>query len=235
MTETSAAPAATVPDKSLPARFVGVIFSPRETFTAVAAHPRFLGMLLVTLVVSTVLVGGFMLSPTGQQAFLDNMERSGSSPEAIAAMQRFVPYVAYAIIAWTFIGTPIILAIVAGILFGVFMALGGDAKYKQVYSVLVHAGVISVVGALITVPIQFMTGSMTAATNASAFLPMIDDKSFLFFLAQKIDLFTIWLVTVLSIGLAVVYRRKTASIATTLFVLYGLIALGIAAIQAARS
>ena len=39
---------------------------------------------------------------------------------------------------------PIVLAVIAGILLGIFNAiLGGDASYKQVYAVLAHASVIT--------------------------------------------------------------------------------------------
>ena len=43
-----------------------------------------------------------------------------------------------------------------------------------------------------------------------------------------VDLFTIWWVVVLSIGLAALYQKKVSSIATGLFVFYGIIALVIA-------
>jgi len=45
--ETGAVPA----PKNLLARFIGIITSPRATFEAVVAHPRWLGMLVLTTVV----------------------------------------------------------------------------------------------------------------------------------------------------------------------------------------
>jgi hypothetical protein len=47
-------------------------------------------------------------------------------------------------------------------------------------------------------------------------------------LAGTIDIFIIWWLVVLAIGLAVLYRRKTQPIATTLFGIYAVIAVGIA-------
>jgi hypothetical protein len=46
-----------------------------------------------------------------------------------------------------------------------------------------------------------------------------------------IDLFIIWWVIVLAIGLGVLYRRRTQPIAIALFVVYAVIAIGAAAIM----
>jgi hypothetical protein len=60
---------------------------------------------------------------------------------------------------------------------------------------------------------------------------MFDDKSFVGKLAGAIDIFLIWYVIVLAIGLAVLYRRKTQPIAITLLGIYAVIAIAIAAIM----
>ena len=76
---------------------------------------------------------------------------------------------------------------------------------------------------------------MTSSTNLGVLLPMLDDRSFLALLLGTIDLFRVWLVIVLAIGLGVVYKRKTGPIAVAFFILYALIAVAYAAISAARS
>jgi hypothetical protein len=47
-----------------------------------------------------------------------------------------------------------------------------------------------------------------------------------------IDLFWIWYLVVLALGLAAVYRRKWTSVAAGLFVVYVLIGLAVAAVKA---
>jgi hypothetical protein len=232
-TTTDTTPSAT--DKGLFARFAGVLFSPRETFAAVAARPRPFSMLLLVLGVTVLLTGGFMFTSVGQQTVLDSIERTGNTQQ-LEAMRQFAPYLGYMVVVQVLIVSPLLLLAVSGLIMAVFTVLmGGDAKFKQVFSVVVHSGAVSVLGQLVTVPLSYLTRSSNIATNASVFLPMLDDKSFLYYLANKIDLFTIWFVVALSIGLGVLYRRKTGPIAVGFFVIYGLIALGIAAFQAARS
>jgi hypothetical protein len=60
---------------------------------------------------------------------------------------------------------------------------------------------------------------------------MLPEKSFLSLLLGMIDLFLVWQVIVLSIGLAVLYRRRTQPIATALLVVYAIIAVIVAFVR----
>jgi hypothetical protein len=54
---------------------------------------------------------------------------------------------------------------------------------------------------------------------------MLPEGTFLTRLAGMIDLFVIWWVFILAVGVAVLYKRRTQSVATTLFGIYAAIAL----------
>ncbi len=71
---------------------------------------------------------------------------------------------------------------------------------------------------------------MTSKTNLAVFLPTMEG-TFVGRLLGTIDLFLIWQFVVLAIGLGVLYRRRTQPIAIGLFVVYGVIALTIAAVM----
>ena len=62
-------------------------------------------------------------------------------------------------------------------------------------------------------------------------LPMIDEKSFAGHFLGTIDLFVIWQMVVLAIGLGVLYRRRTQPIATSLLVVYAVIAIVVAFVK----
>ncbi|MGE5362093.1 MAG: YIP1 family protein [Bacteroidales bacterium] len=234
MTELTTQPTTEIKDKGLVARFTGVLFSPRETFAVVARWPRPFTMLLLILGMTALLTGGFMFTAVGQQTFLDGIERSGNAQQ-LEMMQKIAPYMGYIVIGQLLIVSPLILLAISGIVLAVFTMAGGDAKFKQVFAVVVHSGAVGVLGQLVTVPLSYITRSSQVVTNASVFFPMLDDKSFLYNVINKVDLFTVWSVMVMAIGLGVLYRRRTGPIAVVFFVLYALIALGIAAFQAARS
>ena len=96
--------------------------------------------------------------------------------------------------------------------------MGGEASFKQVFAVMTHAGVISASRPVVRRAVQLLPRIRRAApTNLGALLPMLDETSFLGTLFGMIDLFIIWWLIVLAIGLAVLYRRRTQPIAITLF------------------
>jgi hypothetical protein len=232
--ETGASPA----PQGLAARFIGVITSPRATFAAIVAHPRWFGMLALTTIALAVLTAAPMMTKAGQEAALETqvsqMEAFGVevSDEMYARMEQGMGRAPYTTAGGVLGVSPLFAVIIAGILFAVFnAAMGGEASFKQIFTVVVHAGVISVLGQLFTAPINLARGTMGSATNLGVLLPMVDEKSFAGRLLGMIDLFMIWYVIVLAIGLAVLYRRRTQPIAMTLLGTYAVIALVFAAVM----
>jgi len=229
---------ATPAPKSLPARFIGIITSPRETFESVVAHPKWFGMLVLT---TLVVMAGTVLPMTtdaGKDAALEAQVRQMESfgmqvnDQMYAQMRNRMGIAPYTTAAGILIMSPIITLVMAGILFAIFNAvMGGNGSFKQVYSVVVHAGAISALGQLFTGPLNYFRGTMTSATNLAVLLPMLPEGTFFARLAGMVDLFIVWWVFVLAVGLAVLYRRRTQSVAVTLFGIYAVVALSVAAVM----
>jgi len=224
------------------ARFWGILTSPREAFADVVARPRVLGMMLLVILVTVLCTAGFLSTSVGKQAYLDQAVRSTESfggqvtDESYAVMEKMSAYAAPLVAVQMAIFGPLIWLILAGILFAVFnAALGGDSSFKQVFAVVVHSSAVTVVQQLFVTPLNFVRESMSSATNLSVFLPMLDESSFLTKFLGTIDLFLIWWVVVLATGLGVLFRRKTGPIAIGLFVVYGIIAIIIAAVTSGRA
>jgi hypothetical protein len=76
---------------------------------------------------------------------------------------------------------------------------------------------------------------MTNPTGLNVLLPYLDPKSFVGAFLGWIDMFRLWWIVSLSIGLAVLYRKRTGPIAIALMVVYGLFALVAAAVGSAFS
>ena len=240
MTNTAAVPGASPAPLSLPARFVGIITAPKETFQAVAAHPRWLGMLLVCNILVAVCTALPMTTEAGKEATLrasvEGMEALGVqvSDQMYEQMRGRMWFAPYQTAIGILIFSPIITVVVAGILYLIFNVLmGGDRTFKQLFSVFVHSGVISTLGALFTGPLNYFRGAVTSATNLAVLLPMVDPKSFVGRVLAMTDLFWIWSLLVLAIGLAVLYRRKTQPIAWSLYGVYAAGVLVIAAVMSA--
>jgi hypothetical protein len=128
--------------------------------------------------------------------------------------------------------SPIMAVIIAGILFAIFnAAMGGEASFKQVLTILVHAGPISAVSTIFSGIINYFRGSTGSVANLGALMPMLPEGSFAGRLLGMVDIFLIWYIIVLAIGLAVLYRRRTQPIAISLLTVYAAIAIVIALIK----
>ncbi len=238
----SAIPAPPVP--GLFARLGGVVVSPRTTFERLLPQPKVLGAMAFVTFVSFALAAGFMSTERGRNAFFARMYQSLQERQLPAqqmeqqqrgleqfqqmATQRPGLFVFFLSVS-NLIIIPLFQVAIAGVVFLIFnVVMGGTATYKQVLAVVAHAGIITTLQQLVTTPLNFARGTMVSATNFSVLLPMVDPSTLLGHFLVFMDLFAFWGLAVLAIGLSVLYRRKTGGIATALFVIYGLIALGFA-------
>jgi hypothetical protein len=230
--------ASTAAPKSLVARFIGVFTAPRETFAAVAVSPKWLGMLALTTIIVAIFTALPLTTDAGKQAAIDQqvtqmqsfgMTVSDQMYEQLEKGSGRMPYVTGISVL---VISPIIGLIIAGILFAIFnAAMGGEASFKQVFAVLAHASAISAVSAIFSGTINYFRGSMGSVANLGALMPMLPENSFVGRLLGTIDIFLIWYVIVLAIGLGVLYRRRTQPIAIALLTVYAVIAVVIALIK----
>jgi len=227
------------PDPGLFARLIGVLFSPKETFAAIVARPRWLAVMIVTLVMSSAAYYVILSSQDMQDAIVDQqvraMESRGNvvSDQQIANIERFIGYLPVGYAVGIFVLGPLFGAAIAGIVTGIFTALmGGNGTFKQVFAVMNHAGFIPAISALFIAGMLAVgakpIGARPPGANLGVFLPMLEDTSFLAVLLRSIDMFLLWWLVVLAIGLGVLYKRRTGPIATTFIGLYIVIALLIA-------
>jgi hypothetical protein len=154
----------------------------------------------------------------------------------IEQIERIAPYFAYITPAFQLFGLGIGALVIAGLAFAVFNALlGGDATFKQVFAIVAHSGAVLAALSLFTTPLAYARESLSSTTNLGVFLPFLDDNSFLARLFGAIDLVLIWWMLSLAIGLGVLYRKRTAPIAFTMFAVYVVIGVIIAAIKTAST
>jgi hypothetical protein len=221
-------------------RVVGVIFSPGATYQEVVRRPRALGALAVVAMTIALSSFVFLSTAVGQNALIDRQvrfmesfgqeipDRAYAQLEAGANLQRY-----FALLG-VLVSVPLGCAIVAGLLLVVFNAvLGGDASFQQAYALVAHSQILIALQQLFVTPLNYARETMSSATNLAVFLPMLDEATFAGRLLGWIDLFRIWWIVSLAIGLGVLYKRKAGPIAWTLIAIYVGIALVIAAVMTA--
>jgi hypothetical protein len=232
------APIGTAGADHLLARLIGVIFSPRETFTRIVARPRWIVALAVVTLVVALATLAFLSTEAGQTAWLDQQVRqreafgSPMTAEQYAQTEKIAPYVGYIGGGTTLVFVPVVTMVLSGLLLAIFNALlGGSATFKQVASVMSHAGAVSIIQQLFILPLNYARESMSSATNLGLFVPFLDESNIVSRFLGTIDLFIVWWLVVLAIGLGVLYRRKTAPIFWSFMGVYVVIALVIALVM----
>ena len=215
-------------------RVVGVIFSPGETYAAVAERPRALGALVVVLVIVVLVQGIFLSTAVGQQAALDQNVRALEAfgvdlpDQAYQRMEegiKMAPVTAgvSAIIFW-----PLAMAITSGLFTGVFSTLmGGTATFRHVFAIVAHSSVIIALQQAFSMPLSYARGEFAGA-SLGVFVPMLEETSFAARFLGAIDLFLVWWMVSVAIGIGVLYKRRTGAIATSLLGLYVAVALIVA-------
>jgi hypothetical protein len=231
-------PVETPSGPGLLARVIGVITSPGETFKHVVRTPKVAGALFVVCLAMALAQGLPQFTESGRAAALDmqvqQMENFGmtvtdemyTQMEASSRSNR----AGYITVVSTFVFFPFVSVIITAVLWVVFnVILGGTATFKHVMAVVVHSQVVSTLSVVIAAPIMYARGQMSAGgiANLGALVPF-EEGSFAARFFGMIDLFVIWWVVVLAIGLATLYKRTTTGVATGFFITYALIALAFA-------
>lgn len=237
---TTPAPPPSPPDAGLFSRAIGVLTSPRATFEQVVARPRPIGILFLVAVVIALSAGLPQFSESGRQIALDSQIQANErvmgrslTPEEYTRAESFSRYGAYFAVAGTIVVLPIFSMIIAGLYWVVFNTiLGGTGSFKQVLAIVTHSQVPGAIGAAIGAPIQYMQGKVTAGGpfNLGALVPMLDEQSPVALVLSSTSVFSIWGLAAAAIGLAVLYRRKSVSIAIGLIVAYFVIAFTITSV-----
>jgi hypothetical protein len=231
------------PPMGLVSRIFGVIFSPRATYTAVAARPAVVGVLAVTLLISAGMTLWLLSSGAGQRALgaqiEESMRQAAERGQEITPQTReFAATIVkvlgiFAAVAQVVIA-PAILALMAVILRGILnFAYGTKASFRQLFAIVAHSSVISALVTMFSVPLMYYKEDMVSPTRVATLLPMLPEKGFITSFLGAIDLWLIWWLCNLAIGLAVVYKRRTGPLAGTLLGVYGTLALLIAAVRSA--
>ena len=223
----------------LVSRLVGVLLTPRRTFGDVVRQPKWLGALTVVTLTMAGATGWLVSTEVGQQALLEQqvgaIESFGGSvtDEFYDQLAGNLENATYLTSGSVVVFVPIVTLIIAGVVWTVCYVLwGAHVPFRSMYAVVAHVGAVNIVQQLFVVPLNYTRGVMSNPTTVTAFFPMLEPGSFLARLLGTIDLFIVWQLMVLAIGIGVLFRRRTGPIVTTLYTLYALIAVGIAFVMA---
>jgi Yip1 domain len=219
------------------ARITGVFFEPGKTFEDIGRRPTwFLPLLLVMLagIVFTFMLGqqvGWEQVMTQERNITPKVaERVEQQMANVPADQRqramdlqvkiITPARYY---GQAILGPPIAALVRSGILMlivGVMMSAG--LRFKQVFAIVCFASLPRVLEALLKAVVvvlkkQEINIFNPLAFNPGAFMDMATSNKFIYALAVSFDLFTIWIMVLMAVGLSAAAGRKRLSFGGALF------------------
>jgi hypothetical protein len=100
-----------------------------------------------------------------------------------------------------------------------------------VFAVTTGSWLVLALRAVFSAPLDYVRETLTSPTNLASVFPFFEDDTFPARLLGSVDLFIIWWIINLSIGIAVLYKRRTSPIATVLLGVYFVIGLAIAIVR----
>jgi hypothetical protein len=222
---------------SLAAHVYGVIRRPRVTFSTIVQAPSWLPVLVATTTVTFLCGIAFLRTDVGQQALVDQWERTATAfgqpvdDEGYARMEQTARSGAFAAAytAATALGSgPLLVLVVSTGVFALLKREGAGASrpsFAQVLAVVSYASVILALRQVVATPIDYIRESIASPTTLVQFFSMLDDASPIARFLAIIDLFVVWWIVVLAIGLSVLYRRSTRALVFALTSAYVVLAL----------
>ena len=216
-------------------RVTGVLVHPRSTMAEVVRHPAFITTWVVILLAVAVCGGLLLSTPVGQQSLVDERVRvteavGGRVDDAeYARLQANPPLTVYLTSGGRLLLTPPVTILVAAGLLVLGRLDGGALSFVTALAIAVHATVVLAVQQLIATPVHYAYESLTSPTTLAGILRVFDEGTWPARLFGAIDVFGLWWMWLLSLGLAAATARPARRYLWRLLAVY----VGVAALVAA--
>ena len=219
-------------------RVMGVLVHPRATMAEVVRHPAFITAWVVVLLVVGVCGGLLLSTPTGQQALVDERVRV---TEALggrvddASYQRLrndPPMSIYLTSGGRLLLTPPITVAVALGLMTLGRLEGRRVTFVTALAIAIHATVVLALQQVAATPLHYAYESLTSPTNVAGLLRLFDEGSWPQRLLGAVDVFGLWWMWLLAVGMAAATGRPAGRYIWKLLAVYVGIAATVAAVFA---
>lgn len=212
-----------------------IITDPQTVFENIRLRPDWLFPVMIALLVTiafSFLISDIMLEFQKEAIYENTLIPEEYKDIAIEQMENKTPMRRnIETLAGSLLQIFIVYLVGAGVflLVGNFF-MGGQAKFKQVFSMFSWVGLIGVLEMLLKLPLILTKGSMHVYTSLAVLMDVADNKTVLFQLLNAFDVFTIWKVILWSMGMSIIYqfsRAKGYTAVISLYVIYLAVSIGL--------
>ena len=203
---------------SVLSNIINIYIAPNKVFEAVKDFnlKKALVPLLILAVVGVISFWAIqdLVTEVGYDTALERIENSSRIPddqkeEIIANMDERMSGTNYMGLIFSFLGNPIavfFMSLVALIVGNTIM--GGSAKFGQLVNITSWAYMISILENIVKIPLMLSKWSLEVYTGLGV-LGIGEKGSFIHSLFAAIDIFAIWRIIVIAIGMGIIYNKKT--------------------------
>jgi hypothetical protein len=216
-------------------RVTGVLLRPRSAMTEVARHPSFITTWAVVLL-ALAICGGLLLSTqVGRQALVDERVRVTEAlgqrvdDAEYARLEANPPVSVYLTSGGRLLLMPPITLVVAAGVMLLGRIDGAPVSYVTALAIVVHASVALALQQIVAAPLHYVHESLTSPTTVAGLLQIFDEGSLPSRLFGTIDVFGLWWIWLLALGLAAVAGKPGRRYFWRLAAVY----VGVAAVVAA--
>lgn len=221
-------------------RIIGIFIQPRKVFESFPESPRLVDWLIPLLLL--FVIGGISSKLTAPlvmdyryEAIANNPDIPDDKKEEILEKFDTEESGAGMLLTMAIVGGTIWYLIQSGILFGLgSLVLGGAMNFISIWTLVLYVNLIGILEFLVKIPIILSTGNLKVEMGLSLLLPDSMAGTMLHNLLFQFDIFSIWRVVLIGLGMSILFqldRRKTYLV---LFGAWGVAAL-VSAVLLARS
>ncbi len=177
-----------------------VFFAPTAFFNRLKSQPK----ILVPYIVFGLLmaVGFYLLKGLSIDMQLQAARAREAAPPQMPSRQMLELF-AFAIPTFLFLLAPLVESAFAAFWGNFIMA--GNARFKQLLSVILYGEIIYAAGFLVQVPLMLYKKTVLVSLSLGVLVPNPSPTNVLYLILSKINVFLIWELIVVGIGLSIIY------------------------------
>src|ERR1035438_5344328 len=213
-------------------RLTGVFFEPAKTFADVAERPGFWVPLILIMVFSVCYIVLFGQHVGWERMMRHQFETSSRmaqmSPEqreqSVQMAAKYAPISGY---VGVLLGVPLGTLIWAAVLLGIAKGMmSAQVRLKQVFAIICYSGMPGLIMVLLAIAVMFLKPpddfnlQNPLVFNPGAFMDPLTTPKFLYSLATALDLFRIWSLVLIGIGLKAAGGKQLSMTARQLATMY---------------
>ncbi len=183
---------------------IEVFYQPAAWFEKLRSNPKVLVPYIVLAVLSVLLIFAIKDQLINMILAMPKIQDQLASGEIPREAEQYLWIGGAASMAFGYILAPLLAAALA-MFWGNFV-FAGKASFKALLSVMLYGDLIFAVGNLLIVPLVWAKDSLAVGLNLGVLVANRGFQDPLFIALSKVDLFIIWEIIAIGIGLSVIYR-----------------------------